>query len=225
MPQCTLTAAAPSCSAERAAATGSGHVDEVDDDRDAVVAADLDALADRAGRGRAQHRGEGGAGLGGHLHLDATGVHGLGVGHDGDGREAGLELAHRLEALALEQRRAGLEQLGAAGDRFGGGLERALQDGEVQRDLQAGPACAGALQRGGGRGSGVGGGHVRKVPGPREGAGILGGPTSRSSPVGLTRGARTGTNGGLPVQPVFASSTSGPRPTCFRFRTVFALRT
>ena len=51
---------------------------------------------------------------------------------------AGLELAHGLQALALDERRAGLQPVGAAGDGFLGHLQGAGEVDEVQGQLQDG---------------------------------------------------------------------------------------
>ena len=63
-------------------------------DLSAVVAPGLDALADGGVGGGAEHADDVGAGLGGGLHLDAAGVHGLHVGDDGLVGEAAPQLAH-----------------------------------------------------------------------------------------------------------------------------------
>ena len=114
---------------------GVGHLDHVDDELAAVVARRLDALLDRAvGRG-AEHAHDAGAGLGRVLDLGAAGVHGLHVGDDRLLRELGLQGPDGAQALGLDQRRAGLDPVGAAGDGLARDLEGARQVDEVERDL------------------------------------------------------------------------------------------
>jgi len=113
-----------------------GHLDHVDDELAAVVARRLGALLDRAvGRG-AQDSDDGGAGLGRVLDLDPARVDGLHVGDDHAVGEGRLELAHGAEALRLDQRRAGLDPVGAAGHGLLGDEDRARQVDEVEGDLE-----------------------------------------------------------------------------------------
>ena len=112
-----------------------GDLDHVDDELAAVVARRLGALLDGAvGRG-AEHADHAGAGLGRVLHLGAAGVHGLHVGDDGLVGELGLQRPDGVQALGLDQRRAGLDPVGAAGDGLARDLERARQVDEVERHL------------------------------------------------------------------------------------------
>ena len=112
-----------------------GHLDHVDDQLAAVVARRLGALLDRAVGGGAEHADHAGAGLGRVLDLDAAGVHRLHVGDDGAVGEGGLELADRIQSLGLDQRRAGLDPVAAAGHGLFGDQDGARQVDEVERDL------------------------------------------------------------------------------------------
>ena len=114
---------------------GVGDLDHVDDELAAVVARRLGALLDRAVGGGAEHADDAGAGLGRVLDLGAAGVHRLHVGDDGLVRELGLQRPHGAQALGLDQRRAGLDPVGAAGDGLARDLEGARQVDEVERDL------------------------------------------------------------------------------------------
>ncbi len=129
---------------------GVGDLDHVDDELAAVVARRLGALLDRAvGRG-AEHADHAGSGLGGVLHLGAAGVHRLHVGDDGLVGELGLQGPDGVQALGLDQRRAGLDPVGAAGDGLARDLEGARQVDEVERDLDERALLARVAVRGDG---------------------------------------------------------------------------
>ena len=102
--------------------------DQVDADLHAVVPPGLDRVLERAvGRDAEDHHVRG-ARLRGDLDLHPSGVHRLHVGDDRDARERGPELADGLETLALDERRADLDQVDAA-------LDRLARDAEGLRDV------------------------------------------------------------------------------------------
>jgi hypothetical protein len=122
----------------------------------AVVAAGLDALADGGRRGRRPARSRRTAPALAAISISARpGVHGLGVGHDGHAAEGLAQLAHGVEALALQQRRADLHEVGPAraAPRPAARCARATRTLEVERPLQAagagarGPGCRAARRR------------------------------------------------------------------------------
>jgi hypothetical protein len=81
--------------------------------------------------------------LGRGLHLHATGVHRLGVGHDHVPRKLLSERADRVEPFALEERGSDLEDVDA---RLGGlarRLQRAAQLREIERELELGRHAGG----------------------------------------------------------------------------------
>ena len=139
---------------------GVGDLDHVDDELAAVVARRLGALLDGAVGGGAEHADHAGAGLGRVLDLGAAGVHRLHVGDDGLLGELGLEGAHGVQALGLDQRRARLDPVGAAGDRLARDLEGARQVDEVERHLDERALLARVAVAGGCAARGVGGRHT-----------------------------------------------------------------
>ena len=137
---------------------GVGDLDHVDDELAAVVARRLGALLDGAvGRG-AEHADHAGAGLGRVLHLGAAGVHRLHVGDDGLLGELGLQGPDGVQALGLDERRAGLDPVGAAGDGLARDLEGARQVDEVERDLDERALPARVAVGGGAAARSIGGG-------------------------------------------------------------------
>src|SRR5665811_280490 len=112
-----------------------GHLDHVDYDAGAVVAARLHALADRRVGGGAEDADHVGSSLRRVLHLGSAGVHGLHVGDDGLVGPQALEFADRLKSFALDEWGARLQPVGSTAHRFFGHSQGARKVYEIQGDL------------------------------------------------------------------------------------------
>ena len=111
------------------------HADQIDGDVEPVMLTRFDAFADGRYAGGPEDRQHVGPGLGGGFGLDSASVHGLHVRDDQGVGKRRPQLPHGVEPFGLDQRRAGLDDLGPAGDGGLGNRHRPREFNEVQGNL------------------------------------------------------------------------------------------